>query len=294
MSDPAQLDLQSLSRALAAIVQSVAQSVVSIRSHCARSSGIAWRDDLVVTADEALAEDGGIAVELASGEHRAATLVGRDPSTDVALVRVEGGGLTPLPLQRVTQRPGALALVVGARDGAARAAFGIVSAAGPEWRSMRGGRIDTRLELDVRLPGASEGGAAVDAEGNAVGMAVFGPRRRVLVIPSATIGRVAPTLERHGRMRRGYLGLVLRPVAVDGEPGRGAMVMGVTDGGPGAAAGVCQGDVLVKWRGEPISRLGVVLRSLDSDSVGDKVDIELRRGGEPLQITLTVGERPAH
>jgi S1-C subfamily serine protease len=132
----------------------------------------------------------------------------------------------------------------------------------------------------------------LDAAGGAIGMAVLGPRRRVLVIPAATIARVVTTLERHGRVARGYLGLGLQRVAIEGE-GSGVMVMSVDPGGPGAAAGIHQGDIVVAWNGEPIRHVPALLRTLGPDSVGQQVTIGLRRAGETRQFALTVGERPS-
>ena len=156
---------------------------------------------------------------------------------------------------------------------------------------MRGGEIDARVELSARLRRNAEGGLAVNAAGQAFGMTVFGPRRRVLVIPSVTIGRVAAKLETHGRIPRGYLGLGLQPVTVEGG-GSGIMVMSVDPKGPGAAASIHQGDVLVSWDGKPVSKLQPLLRSLGPDSVGKLVAIELRRGGQLQQAKLEIGERP--
>ena len=123
-------------------------------------------------------------------------------------------------------------------------------------------------------------------------MAVFGPRRRVLVIPAATIERVADKLASHGRPR-GYLGLGLQPVALTGADGMGAMVMSVDPKGPGASAGVHQGDVIVAFNGEPIRRVQSLLRALGPDRVGQTVTLDLRRAGETKQLSLTIGERPA-
>jgi S1-C subfamily serine protease len=157
---------------------------------------------------------------------------------------------------------------------------------------MRGGEIDARVELDTRLRSTAEGGLAVNATGQAFGMTVFGPRRRVLVIPAATIGRVAARLETHGRIPRGYLGLGLQSVTVEGG-GPGIMVMSVDPRGPGAAADIHQGDVLVSWDGKPVAKLHALLRSLGPDSVGKLLPIELRRGGHSHQTKLQIGERPA-
>lgn len=106
---------------------------------------------------------------------------------------------------------------------------------------MRGGQIDTKINLDIRLRRHAEGGLVLDTTGRGIGMAVFGPRRRVLVIPTATIERVADRLAIHGRIARGYLGLGLRPVRLDGEQKTGAMIMCVDTSGPGTVAGFVRG-----------------------------------------------------
>ena len=156
---------------------------------------------------------------------------------------------------------------------------------------MRGGVIDARIELDAALARASEGGLALDAAGQAFGMAVFGPRRRTLVIPMTTIDRVADILATKGRIARGYLGLGLQPVKLD-DGGAGAMAISVDAKGPAAAAGVRQGDIIVAWNGEPIRGVHQLARALGPDSVGESVRLALRRAGEPVEATLTIGERP--
>lgn len=291
MSDPSPNPLEALSAALSALVARAAPGVVAVRSHRARSSGFVWRPGLVVTADEALAEEGGIAVTLPGGESVPATLVGRDPATDVALLRVDRADLAPAVLGPAPVAAGALALVLGSQDGAPLAALGAASVSGAAWRSMRGGEISARIELDVHLRRHAEGGLALDAGGRAFGMAVFGPRRRVLVIPAATIERVAAQLETRGRVARGYLGLGLQPVRLDGG-GTGVIVMSVDPQGPGAAADMRQGDVIAAWDGRPVGGVSALLRALGPDSVGTTVTLSVQRAGAPLEVRLTVGEKP--
>lgn len=290
MSDMTPNPLHALSGVLAGLVERSSPSVVSIQSHRSLSSGFALRDGLVVTADEALADEGDISVTLPGGERRPATVVGRDPTTDIALLRVAGTGPRGVSLDGRTPRVGSLALAIGARREGPVAAFGVISVVGPEWRSMRGGRIDARVEIDLRLGREAEGSLVLDADGGALGMAVLGPRRRVLLIPAATIGRVAAALERDGRIRRGYLGLGLQHVRVALE-GKGAMVMAVDEHGPGTAAGMRQGDVIVAWDGRPLAGISALLRSLGPESIGRRVAVGLRRGGEPIELVMTIGER---
>ncbi len=284
--------LASLSASLSRIAAAAGPSVVSVHSPRALSSGIVWGPGLVVTADEALAEDGRIEITFATGERRAATVAGRDATTDVALLRVDTGDASPLALDAPPPAVGTLALALGGQDGRAVAALGIVGASGPAWRSMRGGEIDARIDLDLSLRRQAEGGPALGADGRAFGMAVFGPRRRVLVIPGSTVARVAAQLAARGRIARGYLGLGLQPVRLDGGGGSGAMVMSVDPEGPGARAGVRQGDVVAAWDGKAFRSLEGVLRGLGPASVGTTVRLTLRRGGEDRAVDLVVGERP--
>ncbi len=294
MSPAAEPDaLLRFSDALAALVAGATPHVVSVHSHRARSSGFVWKPGLIVTADEALADEGEVSVSLPGGDTVPATLVGRDPTTDIALLRVDRNDIPPVPQKDAADpRAGSIAVVVGAENGAPVACFGMVAGVGPAWRSLRGGEIDRRIELAAPLRRSAEGALALDAAGGALGMAVFGPRRRVLVIPAQTIARAAARLETHGRVVRGYVGLGLQPVRIDDGTGHGAMVMSVVPGGPGAIAGLRQGDVISAIDGRPLRGAQGLLRSLGPDSVGRTIVLAVKRGGEPIELSLTIGERP--
>jgi S1-C subfamily serine protease len=283
--------LSVFSAALADLVRRTAPSVVTVKSQNGESTGFVWRPGLVVAAEDAFADDRDISIVAHDGASATAELVGRDPSTDVALLRFQGTELPQAPLAAQSVAAGSLALVVGARGGRPFASLGVVSYVGAQWRSMRGGLIDARIELSASLRRSSEGGLALDADGRAFGMAVFGPRRRTLIIPFATVDRAAETLLAKGRVARGYLGLGLQPVKLDGE-NVGLMAMSVDADGPGAGAGVRQGDVIVAWNGEPIRGFHGLMRALGPDSVGQTVRLSLRRAGEPIELALTIGERP--
>ncbi|WP_429032359.1 S1C family serine protease [Bradyrhizobium sp. I1.14.4] len=280
--------LSSLSSALAETIARAAPSVVSVHSHRARASGFVWKAGLVVTADEALADEGEIEIQFADGSRRPATVAGRDHTTDVALLRVDGD-VAAIKLSTEIPALGSLAVIVAADHGAPIARLGMVSRSGAAWRSLRGGEIDARIELDVRLRHSQQGGLALNAAGVPFGMAVLGPRR-VLTIPAATIERVATQLEKSGRIARGYLGVGLQPVRLD--DGIGAMVMNVDKAGPSAAAGIRQGDVIIAVNGEKLSGVRALSRGLGPQSVGTVVELTVHRGGEPLNFKVTVGERP--
>jgi S1-C subfamily serine protease len=285
--------LQSLSSACVGLVAKVAAAIVSVNSRRSRSSGFIWRPGLIVTAEEALTGEGEIAITLAGGKTLATHLVGRDPTTDIALLRMDRSGPDPVLLTAASVSAGALAMAVGAEEGTPTATLGLVSRATGPWRSLRGGEIDARIELDLRLRQSSEGGLAIDAAGQAIGMVVLGPRQRALVIPTATIERVAAKLETHGRIGRGYLGLGLQAVVIEGGEGSGAMVMSVDPQGPAVKAGIHQGDILVSLNNEPIRHVQSLLRTLGPESIGQKVTLGVRRAGETHQFPLTIAERPA-
>jgi S1-C subfamily serine protease len=289
MTDPTANILASFSSATAGLAAKAAPSIVSVHSRRSRATGFVFKPGFVITADETLADEGEVQVRLADGTSRTATVAGRDHTTDIALLRVDTAGLAPIKLSASVPTLGSLAMVVAAERGTATSALGTVSLAGPRWRSLRGGDIDARIELDVSLPHRHEGGLALDAAGGVIGMAVRGARR-VLVIPAATIERVAGQLERSGRIARGYLGLGLQPVKLD--DGVGAMVMSVDKNGPSAAAGLRQGDIIVGWNGETLGSVRKLLHALGPDSVGSVVDLAVQRGGEPARFKVTIAERP--
>ncbi len=280
--------LSSLSSALSETIARAAPAIVSVHSHRLRASGFVWKPGLIVTADEALADEGEVEIQLSDGTTKGAVIAGRDHTTDIALLRFDGD-VAPARLSATTPALGSLAVVVAADRGSPTAALGMVSLSGAPWRSLRGGEIDARIELDVRLRHSQQGGLALNAEGEAFGMAVLGPRR-VLTIPTATIARVAAQLESRGRIARGYLGVGLQPIRLD--DGIGAMVMNVDKSGPSAAAGIRQGDVIVAVNGEKLSGVRALSRSLGPQSVGTVVDVTVRRGGEPMQFKVTIAERP--
>lgn len=284
-----QFDLKAFSDAMVRLVADATPAIASVHSHRSRASGFVWRPGLIVTADETLAEEGDVSVHFADGTSAPATLAGRDHTTDIALLRVNDGGRKPAAFATSTVAAGALAVTVGLEQGPV-VASGVVAVSGSAWRSMRGGDIDARIELDFQLRRVAEGGLALDATGQAIGMAVRGPRR-ALMIPHATIERVAAKLASDGRIARGYLGLALQPVRIEG--GVGAMVMAVEAGGPGAAADMRQGDVIVAWNGKPLEGVRAMRRVLGPDSVGTTAELSILRGGSPQAVRLTIAERPA-
>jgi S1-C subfamily serine protease len=300
MADASPFSLAAFSDQLAGLVEHAARSVVAVHGGGRwPTSGIHWRPGVVVTAEEALERDEDITVTLPDGRSVAATLAGRDPTTDVAVLRFPPDGLAAAELGDAgTLRAGNLAFAVGRSEAGPVAALGAVAIAGSAWQSQRGGTIDRLIRLDLTLSRYGEGGALVDAAGRVVGMTVPGPRRRVLAIPASTIDRVTDLLLAKGRIPRGYLGAGLQTVttgrrraAVEGSA-RGVIAIGIDPDGPGARAGMVVGDIITGWAGEPVESVRDLLRRLGPDSVGQTVELQILRGGAASALKVTIGERP--
>jgi len=281
------------------LVERTAGSVVAVHGGGRVSaSGIHWRSGVIVTAEEALERDENLKVTLPGGRQVEASLAGRDPTTDVAVLRFQPDGLPIAAVADASVRPGQIALSVGNYEGTPLAALGIVALAGGAWHSLRGGTIDSLIRLDLALSPAGEGGALVDVQGRVAGMTVLGPRRRALAIPSSTIDRSIDQLLTKGHVFRGYLGAGLQPVRLggpskDAQPaGRGVLVVGVDPDGPAARAGLLVGDIVVSWNSEQVDRVRDVMRFLALGSAGKTVDLGLIRGGTPTSLTVVIGERP--
>jgi S1-C subfamily serine protease len=291
MGNVSGFDLGGFSAALAEATENAAARVVAVAGGGPWSiSGVIWRSGLVVTAHEGLSGEDEFTVTLPTGERQTAALVGRDPSTDVALLKLETGEAGDWPVAPAPTA-GALALAVGRGENGPIAAFGPVAEAGPAWRSMRGGLIDARLVLGLRLGGRMEGGAVVAADGSLIGLAVSGPRRRALAIPATTVERAVKVLGDKGYVARGYLGVSLHPVAGPGAEG-GAIVVGLEPDGPAAKAGLVVGDIITTWNGSAVKSVGSVSERLGTDVVGQTVKLGVVRGGNAIDVDVTIGERP--
>jgi S1-C subfamily serine protease len=289
--------IEQLSTALAERVAATGQSVVSLRLGSRPRAGILWRPDVVVTSEQVVGDRDTVTVVHAEQEV-AAKLAGRDPGTNVAVFRLETPLTGTLPAVGASPQVGSLALMVGANEtGGATARLAMVHAVGPAWHSMAGGLIEELIRLDARL-GADEGGLVLDQAGELLGMSTAGPRRRVLVIPAATISRVVDPLLEHGHMPRGWLGVGLQSVVVPeglhqaAGQGRGAMVLNLVADAPAAKAGVMAGDILLAVDGFAFGqnrRLSTVLRP---ERIGQAVEVRLLRAGEPKTVSVVIGARP--
>src|SRR5262249_49208055 len=209
----------------------------------------------------------GIKLTLPGGRQVEASLAGRDPTTDVAVLRFQPDGLPAAAAANTVLRAGQTVIAVGSHEGGALAALGTVAYAGGPWHSVRGGTIDNLVRLDLTLSPAGEGGALVDASGRIVGMTVLGPRRRALAIPTSTIDRAVDQLLARGHVFRGYLGAGLQAVGKRHTAGQasasvtqGVLVTSLDPAGPSARAGMLVGDIVTTWAGKQIQRVRDVFR----------------------------------
>jgi S1-C subfamily serine protease len=295
--------LIALSIELAATADRAGRSVVAVNARWRNSSsGVIWRKDVVVTADHTIRRDEEIRVTLPDGRAAVAELAGRDPGTDLAVLKVETGDAPIVrPAASDSVKTGNLALAIGrAEQTGVNAAMGVVSNASGPWHTWRGGKVDRFLRLDIGLyPGVS-GAAVVDAEGKLIGIATAGlSRTSLLAIPAVTIDRVTDELLRQGHVAHGYLGVGLQPIPLPEHLSTkvksakaGLIVLSAEADGPAGQAGVVIGDVLVALDGTPVSGTDDVQEFLSGERVGKPLKASILRGGELIERAITVGERP--
>ena len=292
--------LSDLSTAIAEQVRAASQTVAAIRLREHRHlSATLWQSDVLVTSAQSLPARDAYDIVLPGGSTTTAKPAGRDPGTNIAVLKLNDKISEPQNAWGEAKL-GALALALGADgEGSASARLGIVSIAGREWHSQGGGKIDARIVLDARLNRSEEGGPVLDANGARLGFTTFGPRRQVLVIPSATVERILPLLLKDGRVARGWLGVALQPVAVpdalreSAAQTSGLMVMQLAQGGPCEQAGVLAGDILLAVDGEPARPFRRIASRLGPDSIGRQAQLKLIRGGAILSVNATIAARPA-
>jgi S1-C subfamily serine protease len=294
--------LQALSDDLAGAVERAGLSVVAI--HARRripASGILWRPGVVAAAHHTIHREDGITVTLPDGSTVGATLAGRDPSTDLAVLRLDAERGTSATLaEGFEPRVGQLVLALGRPGESVTAALGILSAVGGEWRTWHGGRIDRALHLDLSIYDGFSGGPLVDPAGRVIGLNTSGLARGMpMSIPTSTVARVVEQLLSQGRVRRGYIGIGVQPVRIPGSLATelgvdrpvGLMVVSADEGGPAATAGVLLGDIVVSFDGTGVADPRELLSLLTEERVGKGITLRLVRAGKAKDVRVTVAER---
>jgi S1-C subfamily serine protease len=294
--------LTDLSQALAATVQSAGAAVVRVEGRRRiPASGIVWSaDGVIITAHHVVEADEGLHVGLPDGETVSAELVGRDHTTDIALLRTQGSKLTvPRWMETDDVRVGHLVLALGRPGDSVLATMGIVSALDGGWRTPAGGMLDHYLQTDVVMYPGFSGGPLVDVEGHVIGLNSSGLLRGVsLTVGVKSLRQIAEMLLKHGRVRRGYLGVGAQPVrlpaAAQAEIGRevGLLLVSVEAESPAEKGGLILGDVIIGIEDQAVETLDDLMAGLGGDRIGQPTRMTVLRGGVSKQITVEPGERP--
>ena len=295
-------ELTTLSNAMADAVERAGQVTVLVNARRRfPASGIIYTADMVLTADHVVEREDDINILLPNGQETPARLAGRDPGSDLALLRLDTPTQPPTQPVQSEARVGQLVLALGRPSPAGlQASLGIISAKGGPLRTGRGGLLEQYLTTDaIPYPGFS-GGPLIDASGQVLGINTSGLTRGAsLAIPASLAWRIAETLAQHGRVRHGYLGIRSQPVALPAQGVKalnrnqevGLLLVGVEEGSPAAAGGLMVGDILVSLNNQPLSDPDDLLSRLVGSLVGKPTPVEVLRGGQLHQLTVTVGER---
>lgn len=295
--------LESLSNELASAVEAGGRAVVAI--HARRripASGVHWRPGVIVATNHTINRDENITVTMPDGTTAPVTLAGRDPSTDLAVLRLAGQSLGTAQL-RLDSSPsvGEFVIALGRPGPRLTASWGVVSSVAGAWRTWHGAEIDSLLRLDVSIYDGFSGGPLIDAAGRVLGINTSGLARGTPVtIPVATVERTVGELLERGAIRRAYLGIGTQPVRIPQSLARrleltntvGLMIASVEPGGPADRDGVMLGDVLLALDGAAVSDPTDVLAQLAGDRVEKPMSVRVIRGGELKTLQVTPGERP--
>src|SRR5262245_4311256 len=295
-------ELTAFSNQLADIVDRAAPSVVQVQGRRRPASGVVYAQDAVLTMVRALGRGDGLHVRRHDGQTIDAELAGWDPTTSLAVLRVPGLGTAPLGPAASAPRVGHVALAVARSwSNNLTASAGIVAVIGGPLHTGRRRAIDQVIRTTAPMHDGFAGGALLDSAGGLIGVATAAEIRGTgVAIPAAIAWRTAATLLEHGSLKRGYLGIAGQPVALSDaqrdahQRERGLLVVGVTSGSPAAAAGVLVGDIVLDFDSHPVTAPEDLLDLLQGDRVGRAVTLRVLRGGAASDLTVTVGERPAH
>ncbi|HEX4684781.1 MAG TPA: S1C family serine protease [Gemmatimonadaceae bacterium] len=301
MSSIATPSLSDLSTQLSSAVDQAARYTVAIRARRRiPSSGVIWRDGLIVSASHTVRRDGTVSIILPDGDAAEATVVGRDANTDLVVLR-SADLPAPAPVADEQERAvGSLVLAVGRPGRNVSASFGIVSAVIDGWRTPQGRRVDGVLRLDLSVYDGFSGGPLVAASGRVLGVdnsALAGGSAAAL--PASVIDSIIDDLLARGHVRRPFIGVAVQPVSLSAATvarsqlatASALVVVSVADETPAERAGILVGDVLLRIDGRDLARPADLLDGLAAIGDGASATIDLLRGGDRKSLTVTPMDR---
>jgi S1-C subfamily serine protease len=294
--------LQNFSDALAGVVATAGESIVRVEARRRLpATGIIWSEDgVIVTAHHVIRKDENIRIGLPDGSTATANLAGRDPTTDLAVLRADASGLAaPAWAGPESLAVGHFVLALGRPGRTVQATLGIVSALSEgDWRTPAGGQLDRYLQTDVVMYPGFSGGPLIDVSGQVVGLNTSHLLRGVaMAVPSPSLNTTVEALLEHGHIRRGYLGVGAQParlpegLAAELEQETGLLLVSVDSGSPADQGGLAMGDTIVTFDGQPVRHLDDLLAMLGGDRVGAEVSVRILRGGQLQEESVVVGER---
>lgn len=295
--------LQQMSDTLATTVEAVSPSVVRVEARRRfPATGIVWtHDGIIVTAHHVIEQDDNIRLGLHGGQSTTATLVGRDPTTDLAVLRATTAEFVPpvwAESDLASLRVGHLALALGRPGRSVQATLGIINTLGENWRTPAGGLLSQYIQTDIVMYPGFSGGPLVNASGQVVGLNTSALLRGLsLTVPVTTMRRVVEMLLAHGKIRRGYLGVSTQPVRLPAvlveslHQETGLLLVSVESNSPAEQGGLLLGDTIVALDGTPVRHPDDLLTCLSADHISAAVLVRLVRGGEIQERSIVIGER---
>ncbi len=290
--------LLQIGDALASAIEQITPSLLRVEGARRPATATAWSEELAILPTHVLGRrDEGVVVT-ADGERKKATVIGRDPTSDISLLRIEGGGLVPAPWDEGDGlKVGHLVIAAALPGPSARATLGMVGGLHGPWSTRLGAPMARLIDVDGELPRGFAGGPLLTADGKALGMNTHGLMRGGTTVPTATLRRIVEQLEAHGEIRPGYIGVAVQTAALGDEAAKVAgrehalLVTGVVDEGPAAAGGVVAGDLLIAAGEHPLLAAEALLAAIAGKS-GEAMAFTLLRGTEKKTVSITVGVRP--
>ncbi len=301
-------NLADFSAQITGAVETASASIVAIDARPrVATSGIIWRESgVIVSTNHTIRRDEQITVSLADGQTASASVVGRDPGTDLAVLKINDEEIarTLQPAQIIETshaKTGNIVLAIGRTGAEIAASFGIVNRVSGAWRTWRGDEIERLLGLDLSIFLGFSGGALIDADGKVLGVntSAFG-RGMALTIPSKTVNRIVDVLLSKGKISKPYLGIGTQTVLITEnlrgklnlEQTNGLMMLTVEAGGAAEKAGVLIGDILLSIDGSLTHDPADVQSALRDKEAGETVTAKILRGGEITEIEIVLGSRP--